>query len=181
MRRVIDTVDGDTVRAVGHGDREALAILIDEFAPHVLGMMRQLIDDSSQSSAMTRAVFLEVWRTAPRYNETMGQPLAWVMTIALRRAFDWLRFRVSAPPDYAGGMGMVTQSGDYAVEMGRVEQALAALTDVQRQVISMSYFEFLSIDEIANALNLPTSTVKTRTRDAVLTLRLLMFDGERAK
>ncbi len=169
----------DLLTAVASGDRAAFAELYDRTAPRVLGLIKRLLIDHSQSEEVAQEVFLEIWQTATRYQPTKGAAVTWMLTMAHRRAVDRVRASQSSRDrdvrigirDYEPGFDQVSEAVEVSVEHQRVAKALARLTELQRQAVQLAYYGGLSHSEIAARLSIPIGTVKTRLRDGMIRLR----------
>ena len=171
-------LDGLLVRVAG-GDHVAFRELYDVFAPRVHGLIRRTLVDDGQTQEVTQDVFLEVWRSASRFDAARGSATSWIMMMAHGRAVD--RVRASqASRDRDLRMGVrdhefyfdpVSEAGELSIELARVTVALARLTSIQRDAISMTYFEGLTGPELAARLDIPVSTLKSRLREALIRLR----------
>src|SRR6266567_8061431 len=73
---------------VARGDHEAFEAVYDQLAGPVYGVARKVLRDPAQSEEVAQEVMLDVWRTASRFDADRGSAVAWVMTIAHRRAVD---------------------------------------------------------------------------------------------
>ncbi|MCU1438498.1 MAG: polymerase subunit sigma [Naasia sp.] len=164
---------------VATGDRAAFATLYDLLASRVLGLVVRVLVDRSQSEEVTQEVFLEVWQNAPRYDPARGTAVTWVLTMAHRRAIDRVRAaQASRDRDLREGIrGLPREYDDVAetvevrVESERVRAALARLTPLQREAVSLAYYGGYSSGEVAAMLHVPVGTVKTRLRDGLIRLR----------
>jgi RNA polymerase sigma-70 factor, ECF subfamily len=164
---------------VARGDQAAFGELYDQVAPRVLGLVKRLLIDHSQSEEVTQEIFLEIWQTASRYEASRGGALTWIMTMAHRRAVD--RIRASqAGRDRDTKIGIrdleveydhVAETVEVRIEHERVEKAMTRLTELQRQAVSLAYFGGYSHSEVADMLHVPLGTVKTRLRDGMIRLR----------
>jgi RNA polymerase sigma-70 factor (ECF subfamily) len=76
---------------VARGDQAAFEAVYDQLAGPVYGLARKVLRDPAQSEEIAQEVLLEVWRTASRFDPAKGSAVAWVMTIAHRRAVDRVR------------------------------------------------------------------------------------------
>ena len=162
------------------GDQDALATLYDRTSPQVYGFVLKILANREAAEEVTLDVYTQVWRQAHTYDETRGTPGSWLMTLARTRAID--RFRAGAAErgrinslDTVELMASEdnTPEQDLAGQERRryVQQALALLTAEQRQAIALAYFYGLSQSEIADKLQLPLGTVKTRMRLGMMKLR----------
>ncbi len=169
----------DLLTAVATGDRAAFAELYDRTAPRVLGLIKRLLIDHSQSEEVAQEVFLEIWQTAVRYQPSKGAAVTWMLTMAHRRAVDRVRSSQSSRDrdvrigirDFEPGFDQVSESVEVSVEHERVSKALGRLTELQRQAVKLAYYGGLSHSEIAAKLSIPIGTVKTRLRDGMIRLR----------
>jgi RNA polymerase sigma-70 factor (ECF subfamily) len=169
----------ELLELVGTGDQGAFSALYDQVAPRLLGLVRRLVIDHAQSEEVTQEVFLEIWQTAPRYSPEKGSALSWMFTLAHRRAVDRIRSAQSSRDrdvrigirDYVEEAESVTDIVEVRVEHDRVTKALAELTELQRQAVTLAYYGGLSHSEVAEQLSVPIGTVKTRLRDGMIRLR----------
>ena len=76
---------------IGRGDQSAFAAFHDLVAPRVHGLVRSVLRDPARSEEVTQEVMVELWRTAPRYDRSMGRAVTWALTMAHRRAVDRVR------------------------------------------------------------------------------------------
>lgn len=168
--------------ATGRGDQDAFAQLYDATSARVNGLVTRLIVDRAQAEEITQEVFLEVWRTSPKFDENKGSALSWIFTMAHRRAVDRIRSaqatrrrdevytRESQATSYDSTVDQVTAT----LDAERVRTALKTLGDNQRQALSLVYFEGRTHVEVADTLGIPLGTAKTRIRDGLLRLRTAM-------
>ncbi len=172
--------DADALlQAVARGDADAFAALYDLVAPTVVGIARRVIRDPDQADEVTQEVLLEVWRQAPTYDPSRGTCRTWVATIAHRRAVDRVRSE-QAERDRRVRDGARTAAADpdptpravtEDAERAEVVAALDELTDLQRQTIELAYYGGHTYSQVADLLDLPLGTVKTRIRDGMIRLR----------
>ncbi|MFF2744091.1 ECF RNA polymerase sigma factor SigK [Kitasatospora sp. NPDC058048] len=175
------------VAAVARGDQAAYARLYRAVAAPVYGTALRTLRSPSQAEEVAQEVLLEVWRAAAGYRPARGTVLAWVLTIAHRRAVDRVRAAQAAAdrelraalreqPVREPGAEPVAEQVERVLDARRVRSALARLSGVQRESLVLAYYGGYSQSEIARALGVPLGTVKTRMRDGLLRLRTA-FDG----
>ncbi|GAA4673301.1 sigma-70 family RNA polymerase sigma factor [Frondihabitans cladoniiphilus] len=175
---VADTPE-QLLQRVATGDREAFAALYDQTAPRVLGLIKRLLKDHSQSEEVTQEVFLEIWQTATRFDTKKGGAASWMLTMAHRRAVDRVRASQSSRDrdtkigirDFEAGYDQVSESVEIRIEHERVQRALGRLTELQRQAVTLAYYGGYSHSEVSTMLHVPIGTVKTRLRDGMIRLR----------
>lgn len=174
------------VRAVAGGDQEAFARFYDSTAPRVFGLVLRLLRDRSQAEEVTQEVYLQVWRRAGSYDADRGSALAWLLTVAHRRAVDRVRSAQAqsdrevvyesrqAHPAFDSTSEIVQGR----LEAGRIRTAVHGLSPVQRAAVELAYFEGLTHREVSERLGVPLGTAKTRIRDGLVRLRGELGGGE---
>lgn len=167
------------LRQVARGDGAAFATVYDLTKARVYGLVTRVVRDPGYGEETTQEVYLEVWRTAAQYDPAKGSPLAWLLTIAHRRAVDRVRAEqagsnresrygaASAEP----AADVVADSAIAGDERRRVTQCLEGLSDAQRQCIELAYYQGLTYSEVSQRLAANLSTIKSRIRDALRGLR----------
>jgi RNA polymerase sigma-70 factor (ECF subfamily) len=172
----------ELVLQMGQGDREAFSRLYDRCAPLVFSFAIRLLRDRSIAEDLLQEVFLQVWREAGSYRPERGSPEAWIITITRSRAIDKLRSIRRRDKSFVPMEGPTGKEYDGRVESGAtasdskimVNNALSQLSDNQRHVLELAYFDGLTQSEIADHLKEPLGTVKTRMRAALGRLRELL-------
>lgn len=165
------------VELTAAGDHQAFAELYDLTARRVHSVVLRVIQDHAMAEEVTQEVFLEIWRTAARFDPERGRALTWILTVAHRRAVDRVRsvaaarrreatYQVDIPYD------VTVERVEEAERATLVRRALASLSDVQRGALELAYFGGHTHAEVAELLGLPLGTAKTRIRDGMNTLRL---------
>jgi RNA polymerase sigma-70 factor, ECF subfamily len=162
---------------VARGDGAAFDAVFEQVGPSVFGVVKRVIRDPAQSEEVTQEVLLEIWQNAAKFDVTRGSATAWVMTLAHRRAVDRVRSvqkesererRVAAadiPYDE------VIEAVESSLERERVRRCLNSLTELQRESVNLAYYRGYTYGQVASLLGVPTGTVKTRMRDALIRLR----------
>ncbi len=169
--------------AVARGSRESFSDFYDEVAGSVYGIIKRIVRDPSISEEVTHDVLVEVWSKATAWDRERGSAIAWVATMARRRAIDRVRSEQSARnrlEAHAAAHSVPTDVVSEAVieeeEWGRVRSELAGLSDVQREVLELAYYRGHTQQEIAGMLEVPLGTVKTRMRDGMIRMKTRMGD-----
>ncbi len=167
------------LRRVAHHDSEAFAALYDATRSRVYGMVSRVLRDRGYSEETTQDVYLQVWRTAESYDPASGSALAWLLTLAHRRAVDRVRSEQAASQrDSRYGAATIERDTDHVIdavlsgeERQRVTACLNGLTGVQRECIELAYYQGLTYVQVSERLSANLATVKSRMRDALRGLR----------
>lgn len=164
---------------VAQGDQQAFEKLYGLVSGPVYGMVRRVLRDPAQSEEVVQEVLLELWRTAARFDPARGSALAWILTLAHRRAVDRVRSARAASDREQRVAGRaqvpafdhVAEEVEGSLEREWVRRCLRRLTDLQRQAVTLAYYDGYTYREVARRLSVPLGTVKTRMRDGLLRLR----------
>lgn len=167
------------LRRVAHQDPEAFAALYDATRSRIYGMVSRVLRDRGYSEETTQDVYLQVWRTAESYDPASGSALAWLLTLAHRRAVDRVRSEQAASQrDSRYGAATVERDSDHVIdavlsgeERQRVTACLDGLTGVQRECIELAYYQGMTYVQVSERLSANLATVKSRMRDALRGLR----------
>lgn len=167
--------------AVASGDRAAFTALHQRLRPLVERYVRHQLTDPTQAEEVVQDVFLEIWLIAGRYDPA-HPVIAWVRTIANRRAIDRVRkhradrdrdLRIGArdhdPVDHT-----TQERAESVLDRTALHREIGRLPTRQREALVLRHLVGLSGPELAAELGVPLGTAKTRARDGVLTLRRTM-------
>lgn len=164
------TEDLDLMSRVAARDGAAFARLFELHAPVALGLLSRILGARGEAEEVLQEVFLQIWTQADRYSADRSTPRGWILMLARSRALDRIRRRDSArrreetvgaereeaiPP-------MGTERLETVERRRKVNSALAGLTPEQRRCIELAFFEGLTHTQIAERLEAPLGTVKSR-------------------
>ena len=187
------------VRALVRGSETALSTLYDRYGEAIFASAYRLTADRGIAEEVVQETFLTLWNRAELFDPTAGSLPAWLHAIGRNRAVDRLRAAGRRPrlvalssasmPDESETQGLERAMANGTVVAGAaqppgpeeaadaaglrqaIRDAITKMPDQERTVIVLAYQEELSQTEIANRLDWPLGTVKTRTRRALLRLR----------
>lgn len=176
--------DRDAVSRMIDGDSEGLTTLYDRYGRLVYSLALRIVRDQGDAEDVTQDVFVQAWRQAHRFDTRRGNVVAWLLTVTRTRALDLLRRRRVRPQpadDTSVEISDDTPQQDVQFESTERARAVRAALDslplVQRLAIELAFFNGLTHAEIAEQLEIPLGTVKTRVRQGLLRLRD-MLPGE---
>lgn len=162
--------DLELMSRVADQDSAAFARLFELHAPIVLGLLSRILGRRMEAEEILQEVFLQVWTQAERFDADRSSPRGWILMLARSRALDRLRRRDSSRRrEEAAGETMdeaIPPVGTERLEVQerrrKVTSALGILSDDQRRCIELAFFEGLSHTQIAERLEAPIGTVKSR-------------------
>lgn len=171
--------DQVAIERMARGDQAGLAEIYDRHGRLVYSLALRVLRDQGDAEDVVQEVFVQMWRQASRFDVSRGSLVAWMVTLARTRAIDALRRRKSRPA-LSGDpepMDRADESPGADVQImwqGRaseIRRAVDTLPLLQRVAIELAFFEGLTHSEIAEQLEVPLGTVKTRVRQGLLRLR----------
>ncbi len=156
--------------AIQAGDNTALETLFHRYQGLLKSAVRRIINDDVSAQDVVQDCLLEMWRHAATYSSAKGVPLAWMLTLARRRAIDHVRRSQAygrACTRYEDEANSLPVSHDVVdgeqKDLGNILSAhLKLLPEPQQRVISLAFLQGMSQREVAHATQLPLGTVKTR-------------------
>lgn len=171
------------------GDQQAYMDLYDRYSPRVFGIIAAVLGRSPEADDAFQEAMWELWRCADRYNERLGTPSMWILTLARNKAIDALRrsTRKRALAQRAAAERPEPKSptpSESLVQrenLGACAQLLATLPPEQGDVIRAAYLEGQTREDIAAARNIPVGTVKTRIRSGIQSLARMLEQGVAAQ
>jgi RNA polymerase sigma-70 factor (ECF subfamily) len=159
--------DGELIRQVARRDANAFEALYRRYARPVFGLALRRLGDRMRAEDAVQETFAAVWRSARTYKPHRGAGAPWLYAVARNAIVDRSRARNEPPgehPDVAGDEPSPEERAEASYVSWRVHRALEDLPESQRDVIELAYYGGLSQSEVADFLNIPLGTVKTRTR-----------------
>ena len=173
------------LQRIASGEQAAVRECIAEYGALVWSLARRLTRTPSDAEDATQEIFLDIWRSAGRFDATQGSDKVFIAMIARRRLIDRLRKTTSEPPmDPVDVLETVAWSdpgnaSEVAHEAEQAARALQELRPEQREVLELGLLHGLSQSEIATRLGLPLGTVKSSMRRGLIRIREYMnIDAE---
>lgn len=168
---------------ITQGDERALAAFYDLTASRVYGLALYVLKDPVMADEVTLDVYLQIWQRASQFDPNRGKPFAWISVLTRSRSIDRLRAsqKEKGKCKFLDEVNEQQTTQSNTETLGKacdqhriVQKALASLSAEQRQAIEMAYFSGFSQREIAEKIDKPLGTVKTRIRLGMINLRKVL-------
>ncbi|MBX3316524.1 MAG: sigma-70 family RNA polymerase sigma factor [Phycisphaeraceae bacterium] len=172
---------GSLLERVARGDSGAVREVMEAYGGLVYSLARRFTRNEQEADDAAQDIFLDVWRSAPRYEASLGAEVTFIATIARRRLIDRARksgrdaarTTLAVEPEHHGAREQ-NERFERFDEIVKVQKALDVLSPEQQRVLRLSIYHGLSHERIAEATGLPLGTVKTHARRGLIRLRELL-------
>ena len=169
------TVESSLLARASHGDDAAVRECLSRFGPIVWGLARRMSPTRADAEDAVQEIFLDVWRSAGRFDPSVTSEATFIAMIARRRLIDRKRRsdrRPNTEPlvDTESGPEQ-TPRGELCAEASLAAKAISKLRPEQRQVLALSIGQGLTYEEIAESTGMPLGTVKAHARRGLIQVR----------
>jgi RNA polymerase sigma-70 factor (ECF subfamily) len=179
--------DETLLRLIGNAHSDALNQLYQRYSSLVFGLALRTVGNSATAEEITLDVFTRVWQKAETYRSEQGKVSTWLMSITRNLAIDTLRRQNVRPEQYSVSWTEISRpviqdhnhperATELAMQQEEIRAAVAQLPPEQRQVLGLAYFAGYTHSQIADLLDQPLGTVKTRIRLAMQKLRQILIN-----
>ncbi len=183
---VVDDADRAVLGRIADGELRALEDLYERYKTMAYSIAYRITNDATLAEDVVQDAFLGAWRNAARYVEERGSVKTWLLAIVHHRAIDAVRRRrpTSELPEREEVPPAELRLPDVWAEVSSrldvdtVRDAMAILSDVQREAIELAYFGGLTQVEVAERTATPLGTVKSRMRLGLLAMRRVLLEAE---
>lgn len=175
--------DATLATQVAGGSAAALEVLYERYSRIVLSFATRMLGDRQSAEELLQEVFLRAWQQAHNYSAGRGSFATWLLSITHNMSIDEIRKRRRRPQraESADPVLLLTNVKDRSpsvedsAELGDLRETMAraigTLPAPQRRAIELAYFRGLTQREIAEELDEPLGTIKTRMRLGMRKLR----------
>lgn len=186
----INTNDYELLQRVLKRDSKALEILYDKYSPLLYTLIKRIVKDDKLAEEVLADVFVIIWQKTDFYNFDYKNVYSWIVLLTKNKAVDTLRrrngnTRVEYNDEFENNFIIpnIYDYNDFGFEdafakSGKLRSAISKLTEAQRYVIQLAFFEGLTQSEIAAKLKIPLPTVKSKIKVALNTLKEKMNTEE---
>jgi RNA polymerase sigma-70 factor (ECF subfamily) len=183
--------DAALIALIAQARTDALNQLYDRYNRLVFSVALAVIGDRAVAEEATLDVFVQVWRRAGTYRPDQANVRTWLIAITRHHAIDILRMQKSRPEAHIVSWDEVSaldgpvphgleERVQLSMQRERVQKLVAELPPDQRDALVLAYFRGYTQSQIAEALNQPLGTIKTRIRLAMQKLRKLLEEDQSA-
>jgi RNA polymerase sigma-70 factor (ECF subfamily) len=173
--------DDELINRIVEHQQSALEALYQRYGKLVYSLVLRILQTRELAEEVTQDIFLNVWNHPETWNPNGGRLSSWLLTVARYKAIDRVRREQRRPDTLADPLNEdqisnehVLQPDDPAIEDGHLIRALVTqLPADQAQIIELAFFQGMTHREMADLLDLPLGTVKTRVRLALHKLKTL--------
>jgi RNA polymerase sigma-70 factor (ECF subfamily) len=172
--------DGQLVRNLARRDEAALMTLYARYGGPVYSLAVRILRDPGPAEEVTQDVFLKLWRDPTRWDATLGQFSSWLLAVTRNAAIDRLRAERRRLPPLAVELTDLNEPGAAEPALSQdtlwfdgqlLRRLMQSLPPEQRELIELAFFGGYTHTELAELLQLPLGTVKTRLRAGLQKLR----------
>ena len=179
-----DADDNQLILRLRVSDSKAMEVLYDRYAGLVYSVAFKILQNSSDAEELTQDVFISLWQQ-DNYRPKRGSLKSFLGLLTRHRAIDKLRKRNTTQKFLARWQLNIYDSSSSTLPLEevqsqeqrkRLQKALSLLPVEQREILMMNFFQGLSRTQIAQKLNLPVGTVKSRVRLAFVRLKKILLE-----
>lgn len=167
----------ELILLIGERNQKAFSYLYDNYSQALFGVANTILNDTEESEDVIQKTFLKIWENFASYDPAKGRLYTWMLNIARNLAIDSKRSKhqkikskiQTTSEDVYERNNFVVE--DRAHEAIGLKTILNNLKEDHKVIIDLAYFEGYTQEEISKKLDIPLGTVKTKVRQAILTLR----------
>lgn len=175
--KTVNYNEAELVAALVAGNTKALEKLYKSYSAALFGIISKTVKQEDAAEDILQETFLKIWNSIGQYDSGRGRLFTWMARLAKNKAIDHLRSRGEINSlknddlaDFTIEVNQLYQI-QYNPEFIGLKQLLSALSPEQTKIIDLVYFQGYTQAEVAEMLNIPVGTIKTRIRAAIKTMR----------
>lgn len=192
MSKFKDLSDLELMNEIARFESRALEELYDRYSPLLFTIIKKIAPSQIVAEDILTEVFVIVWRKVSKFNFDTGNVYTWLVTLARNKAIDSLRRERNENkstnlyddeyedyfiiPTLDKSLDSLDLKTAIAIKP-KIERALSKLTDTQKYVLHLAYYEGFTIEEISEKLNVPLETVRMKVMNALHSLREFLVKG----
>ncbi|MGB4775504.1 MAG: sigma-70 family RNA polymerase sigma factor [Daejeonella sp.] len=175
----ISLSESDLIQAISRKDRRGAEALYDMYSSSLFGVINRIIQETELAEDLLQETFIKIWNSFESYDSAKGRLFTWMVNIARNLSIDKTRSKDFRNHSKTEGMENFVLSIDeqYNTSMNPetlgIKELVEKLKPEQKEVLNLFYFSGYTHVEVAEELNIPLGTVKTRLRSSIIALRKL--------
>lgn len=189
MNNIVQFSEEELITLLQNKDEKAFNYLYDNYSGALYGLILKTVVESNFADEVIQDVFMKVWKNIGQYDASKGRLYTWMINIARNTAIDFLKSKAyqneqknqslsnfvnrEETINLSDRMANVSENNTDLIGMSAV---INGLKPEWNELIQLAYFQGYSQSEIAERLDIPIGTVKTRTRNAMIELKKLLID-----
>lgn len=168
------------LQRVAAGDSDAVEEVLDLYGGLVWSLARRLAGTPNEAEDAVQEIFIDIWKSAARFDPSVASEATFVAMIARRRLIDRRRRQGRHPdpdplPERLAAEGRTgPEEVEIADEAARAAEALTKIRPEQRRVLELAIYQGMTHDQISRKIGLPLGTVKTHARRGLIRVRELL-------
>ena len=172
--------DIELIQRISNRDSKALEALYDRYSPVLYTLVKKIVNDKSKAEEVIAEIFVIIWQKSSKFDVNSDNLYSWLINFSRNKALDFIkRERALIVDEYNDeyedkfifpNLSAFVPPNDLEKTFNRRDKIYSAfhnLTEAQQYVLSLAYYEGLSESDIANKLNIPLLTVKSKIRVAL--------------
>lgn len=171
----IPAIETKIVQLLKEKDDQAIKLIFKAYGRALYGVIYQLIGKQEDSEEALQDVLVKIWNKSDYYDDTKGRLYTWMLNIARNTAIDKVRSKINKQNSKTDTHDILVHEsiGSTAIkpEIIGVKELTNLLSTEQKEVIELAYFQGYTQQEIADELNMPLGSVKTKVRSALIFLK----------
>lgn len=155
--------------------------LYDNYSAAIYGIITRVVSEKEYADEIIQDVFVKIWKNIAQFDSEKGRLYTWMINLARNTAIDYIRSKGfqneqknQSIPDFVNDSEQYATSAN--VDHIGVKEVLSQLKEEWRELIDLAYYKGYTQQEIAERLDIPIGTIKTRTRNALIELKNLLKD-----
>lgn len=179
VRRKTSIPEPELIALLRNRDQKGFTLLYDNYSAALYGIILKIVRSEETAADVMQEAFIKIWKNVDSYSATKGTLFTWILNVARNTAIDKIRsqeYRQSAqirPIEENVSSIDSSFSTQTQTDMIGMDKIVAKLKPEHQAVIELIYFKGYTQTEVAEKLDIPLGTVKTRVKTAITQLRLL--------
>jgi len=174
----ITYTEAELLKGLQSHDEHAFSFLYDHYSKALFSIILPIIPQQELAEDVLQEVFVKIWQNIKLYDASKGRLYTWMLNIARNQSIDRTRSKDfnnrSKTTELSETVYNNRQGAEAKIDDVGLTKTLSQLPDESRKLLELAYYQGYTQEEIANMLNIPLGTVKTRIRATIIHLRKIL-------